>query len=259
MAVEGVHFKKQWSSAFEIGRKVTAANLADILAMGAVPEFLVVAISITGIEEISWITELAKGIKHEADLGSAIVVGGDITRGDAVTISITALGACDKPILRSGARVGDLIYLSSLTGWSAAGLHILNSKITPQTDGQKKAVSEFVSPTLDYAIDFSNANSLCDISDAVLIQGEQLANASGVGLHFDLGKIESAPDFAELKSVADSLNVDAFDFIFGGGEDHVLFATGKDLPGICIGNVVQESGISGLEMKKAPDTWRHFN
>ena len=259
MAVEGVHFKKKWSSAFEIGRKVTAANLADILAMGATPEFLVVSISLTGTEEISWITDLAKGIKHEADLGSAIVVGGDIARGQSVTISITALGECEKPILRSGARIGDSIYLSSLTGWSAAGLNILTSQKLAETDAAKKAVAEFVAPTLDYAMDFSKAHSLCDISDAVLIQGNQLAAASGVALKFDLGKIENAPEFAQLKSVADLLGVDVFDFIFGGGEDHVLLATGKDLPGLCVGEVIQGEGIQGLEMKKAPDTWRHFN
>jgi thiamine-monophosphate kinase len=59
--------------------------------------------------------------------------------------------------------------------------------------------------------------------------------------------------------VATALGEDVFQFIFGGGEDHVLMATGKDLPGICIGKVVEGIGVKGLEMKKAPVTWRHFN
>ena len=71
MAVEGVHFRTDWSSAFEIGRKVTAANLADIYAMGAIPRSLLLALSLTGNEELAWIEDLARGVKFEADLGGA--------------------------------------------------------------------------------------------------------------------------------------------------------------------------------------------
>ena len=259
MAVEGVHFKKEWSSAFEIGRKVTAANLADLLAMGATPDYLVVAISLTGTEELSWIKELAEGIAHEAKLGGASVIGGDLTRGQSITISMTALGTTVNPILRSGAKVGDFIYLSSLTGWSAAGLRMLEKGLPAKSAAELKAVSEFCAPTIDYGVDFRSASSMCDISDAIFIQANQLAESSGVALSFDMKAIAAAPEFAELSSVAQSLDMDVFELIFGGGEDHVLLATGKSLPGICVGEVTAGSGIKGLEMKKAPVTWRHFN
>jgi thiamine-monophosphate kinase len=259
MAVEGVHFKKEWSSALDIGRKVTAANLADLLSMGAVPDFLVVAISLTGNEEMEWIAELAKGIAHEAKLGGASVIGGDLVRGEAVIISMTALGSVEKPILRSGAKVGDSIFLSSLTGWSAAGLNLLEKGITPKSPEEIKAVAQFCAPSIDYSIDFANATAMCDISDAILVQAEQLANASGFALHFDVNLIKEAPEFADLSVIATSLGIDVFEFIFGGGEDHVLLATGKGLPGICVGAVVEGFGLKGLEMKKAPATWRHFN
>ena len=259
MAVEGVHFKKEWSSAFEIGRKVTAANLADLLAMGAIPNYLVVAISLTGFEELSWIKDLAEGIAHEAKLGGASVIGGDLTRGESITISMTALGTTLNPILRSGAEVGDSIYLSSLTGWSEAGLRMLENGLAPKSEAEFKAVSEFRAPTIDYEMNFQKASSMCDISDAILIQAKQLAEASGVALSFDMKAISSAPEFAELSSVAQRLEMDVFEFIFGGGEDHVLLATGKSLPGIYVGEVIAGSGLKGLEMKKAPETWRHFN
>ena len=71
MAVEGVHFRTDWSTGFEIGRKVTAANVADILAMGAVPDYLLVAVALTGSESMEWISDLADGIKFEANLASA--------------------------------------------------------------------------------------------------------------------------------------------------------------------------------------------
>ena len=259
MAVEGVHFKKEWSSAFEIGRKVTAANLADLLAMGATPNYLVVALSLTGSEELSWIKELAEGIAHEAKLGGASVIGGDLTRGQSITISMTALGTTLNPILRSGAKVGDFIYLSSLTGWSAAGLRMLEKGLPAKSAAELKAVSEFRAPTIDYGVDFQSASSMCDISDAIFIQANQLAESSGVALSFDVKAIAAAPEFAELSLVAQSLDMDVFELIFGGGEDHVLLATGKSLPGIYVGEVTVGSGIKGLEMKKAPVTWRHFN
>ena len=73
MAVEGTHFNCQWSGAFEIGRKITAANLADIYAMGATPTYLVVAVTLSGEESMEWISELAQGIKHEASSCGAVV------------------------------------------------------------------------------------------------------------------------------------------------------------------------------------------
>ena len=70
--------------------------------------------------------------------------------------------------------------------------------------------------------------------------------------------LESAYEYRELALLAQSLGVDVFEWILGGGEDHVFLATGVDLPGIRIGEVRQGSGVSGLEMKKAPQMWRHF-
>jgi thiamine-monophosphate kinase len=74
MAIEGVHFKRQWSSAYEIGSKITVANLADVYAMGADPRYLVVALTLTGTEELSWIKELAQGIADTAAKSDSVVV-----------------------------------------------------------------------------------------------------------------------------------------------------------------------------------------
>ena len=78
MAVEDVHFKINWSSAQEIGRKVAAANLADIYAMGGKPKYLTVAMAATGNEELEWMLDIARGIAHEAHLVGAQVIGGDL-------------------------------------------------------------------------------------------------------------------------------------------------------------------------------------
>jgi len=259
MAVEDVHFKLEWSSAFDIGRKITAANVADILAMGGRCDFLTASVALTGNETLQWIENLARGMKHEADLAGAHIVGGDVARGPKIIISMTAMGAAQSPILRSGAQVGDGLYLSSLTGWSAAGLELLTREVSINSANAEKALSEFSAPTLVYTCDFSKATAMADVSDSVLTQAEQIAKASGVQLALDQSLISQASEFADLSSLADELKIDVFQWIFAGGEDHALLATGVNLPGIRIGTVESGSGISGVKSKVAPVSWSHFD
>ena len=258
MAVEGVHFRTDWSTAFEIGRKVTAANCADVLAMSGTTDYLLVAVALTGGESMQWISDLARGIKCEADLAGAQVVGGDISRAKSVVITITAVGSTVKAIGRNGAKVGDGIYLSSLTGWSAAGLAIMESKFTSATDAHAAAVGEFKSPTIDYGFDATSATSMCDVSDALVTQATQMADSSKVAFKFDLSKIQACSEFVELESLSRALEIDVWKWIFAGGEDHVLLATGVDLPGILIGEVIAGAGIQNLPTGVETSAWRHF-
>jgi len=261
MAVEGTHFNTEWSGAFDIGRKIVAANLADVYAMGGTPSYLLVAVTLIGDESLDWISDLAHGILHEAKSCGAIVVGGDLTRGAMKVIAITAIGKVEKAIKRSGAKAGDSIYLSSLPGWSAAGLAMINNE--NHDDLEAYAVEQFCAPTVDYsaatALAYAGATSMCDISDALVIQAQQVAAASQVCLNFDQHSFTSHPEFVALSELANKHEIDVWQWIFAGGEDHVFLATGRGLPGLCVGTVVAGSGVAGLEMKKAPDTWRHFN
>jgi len=259
MAVEGIHFRTQWSSGFEIGRKITAANTADVLAMGAAPDYLLVAVGLTGSESLEWISELARGIKYEADLAGAHVVGGDISRAEQIVISMAAVGNTDNAILRNGAKPGDGIYLSSLTGWSAAGLALLKSDSEIAGNEAAKALSEFKSPTIDYGFDAAGASALCDVSDSLATQAAQLAESSGVAFNFDLAKISGSAEFAQLQSLANAMQIDIWQWVFSGGEDHVLLATGQDLSGILIGEVVSGSGLHNVPAGVAATAWSHFN
>ena len=258
MAVEDVHFKLAWSSPFDIGRKITAANIADILSMGGKCDYLTASVALTGNETLQWIENLARGMKHEADLAGSLIVGGDIARGPKIVISMTAVGSSLTPILRSGAKIGDGLFLSSLTGWSAAGLELLTREISINSETAEKALAEFSAPTLDYAIDFSAATAMADVSDSVLVQAEQIADASGVQIEIDQVAISLAAEFAELAALADELKVDIFQWILAGGEDHALLASGVNLPGIRIGSVIAGSGISGVDTKVTPVSWSHF-
>ena len=262
MAVEGIHFHKKWSSPFQIGAKLTTANLADIFAMGAVPKYLLVAAGINELNNSETVSELAKGIRSVADKFEVSVIGGDLSKSEKMTLSITALGELSaQPILRSGGRVGDLIYLSSLTGLSAAGLAILNRDL----DRPRYVVEAHLNPKLvapDKLIKV--ATSMCDVSDGLATDAAHLANASAVNFNLSKELISKADDFKDLAELAKELNEDVFDWILTGGEDHFFLATvdkkneSNEL-GIKIGIVEKGDGkllLDGIEVKESG--YQHF-
>ena len=262
MAVEDIHFSKKWSTPFQIGAKLTTANLADIFAMGAVPKYLLVAAGINELNNSETVTELAKGIRSVADRFEVTVIGGDLSKSEKMTLSITALGELSaQPILRSGARVGDLIYLSSLTGLSAAGLAILNREL----DRPRYVVEAHLNPKLvapDKLIKV--ATSMCDVSDGLVTDAAHLSYASNVNFNLSKDLISQAADFKDLAELAKELNEDVFDWILTGGEDHFFLATvGKENEsnelGIQIGSVGKGEGkllLDGVEIKKTG--YQHF-
>ena len=262
MAVEDIHFNKKWSTPFQIGAKLTTANLADIFAMGAVPKYLLVAAGISELNNSETVTELAKGIRSVADNFEVTVIGGDLSKSEKMTLSITALGELsDQPILRSGARVGDLIYLSSLTGLSAAGLAILNREL----DRPRYVVEAHLNPKLvapDKLIKV--ATSMCDVSDGLATDAAHLSYASYVNFNLSKDLISQAADFKDLAELAKELGEDVFDWILTGGEDHFFLATvGKENEsnelGIQIGSVGKGEGkllLDGVEIKKTG--YQHF-
>src|SRR5487761_1982409 len=262
MAVEGVHFRREWSTPDEIGQKITAANLADVYAMGATPEHLVVAISLTGHESMVWIKELARGIEMEARSCDVLVIGGDIVRGPVITISMTAIGQIDEPILRSGARVGDKLVITNLPGWSAAGLFLLQHKINVSAISParcvERALAQFRAPSVPYpaAISLRGAHAMCDISDGLLIQAGAMATKTKFVIESDLLRLH--PDFADLTGLAAQVGADVWDWVAAGGEDHAFLAAGIDLPGFEIGEVVQGMGVELQGVEKPPKGFTHF-
>ena len=262
MAVEDIHFNKKWSTPFQIGAKLTTANLADIFAMGAIPKYLLVAAGISELDNSETVTELAKGIRSVADKFEVTVIGGDLSKSEKMTLSITALGELSaQPILRSGARVGDLIYLSSLTGLSAAGLAILNREL----DRPRYVVEAHLNPKLVAPEKLIKvATSMCDVSDGLATDAAHLSYASNVNFNLSKDLISQAADFKDLAELAEELNEDVFDWILTGGEDHFFLATvGKENEsnelGIQIGSVGKGEGkllLEGVEIKKTG--YQHF-
>ena len=262
MAVEDVHFNLGWSTPFEIGAKLTTANLADIFAMGAVPKYLLVAAALPSQANEDFISELAKGIRSVADKFNVAVVGGDLSKSAKVVLTITAFGdLAGAAITRSGAKVGDQIYVTELPGLSAAGFAIL----TRQLDRPRYVVQAHLNPKLiapNQLIEV--ASSMCDISDGVSIDGSNIAKASNVNFSLNKELISAAKAFSDLAELATELNEDVFDWILNGGEDHFFLATvnpkdTSELSAIKIGEVVAGDGkvlLDGKEIKRAG--YQHF-
>ena len=256
MAVEGVHFNRKWSTLREIGAKITAANLADIYAMGGEPKYLLVSAGLTADFGIAEITELAKGIADEAALVGASVVGGDISRADQLVISISVFGEVEKPVTRSGAKIGDSVIISGLPGKSAAGLVQLESGIT-----ESDFISAHKKPVVNYQLakKFRKVSAMCDISDGLLSELNHIASASGVGIELDSKLIEQIPGFKELETATAA---DIWELVLSGGEDHVFVATtSTDIPegAHVIGKVVTGTGVKVSGVSKLPAIgFRHF-
>ncbi len=256
MAIEGVHFNRKWSTLREIGAKITAANLADIYAMGGDPKYLLVSAGLTADFGIAEITELAQGIAEEAALVGASVVGGDISRAEQLVISISVFGEVEKPITRSAAKVGDSVVISGLPGKSAAGLIQLQSGVTdsPFISAHKKPIVNYL-----LAKKFRNVNSMCDVSDGLLSELNHIASASGVGIELDSKLIADIPGFKELEAGAQS---DVWELVLSGGEDHVFVATtSTEIPegAFVIGRVDSGTGVKVSGISNLPATgFRHF-
>lgn len=262
MAVEDIHFKREWSTPFQIGAKLTTANLADIFAMGATPKYLLVAAAITEVNNSQMVSELAKGIRSVADKFEVAVIGGDLSRAEKMSLSITALGEIsEKPITRSGAKVGDIVYVSALPGLSAAGLAIL----TRGLDRPRYVVEAHLNPKLSAPNKLIQvATSMCDISDGLVTDASHIASASTVRINLSKNKLISGSDFKDLAELAVELGEQVFDWILTGGEDHFFLATvdpknaGDEL-GLEIGVIEAGGGevlLDGEKIQKAG--YQHF-
>src|SRR6187431_2874257 len=127
--VHGPDFRLAWSSGFDLGWKAAAVNLADIAAMGARPTALLVALAMPNPTRVSLVEQVADGLRAACDAlaPGCAVEGGDLTVSDTLTIAVTALGSLDgaAPVLRSGARVGDVVAVAGALGAAGRGLGVL--------------------------------------------------------------------------------------------------------------------------------------
>lgn len=224
MLVEGRHFRRDWSGPRDIGRKAVAQNGADIAAMGARCTAFVVSLSCPADLTVAEAEDLNAGLWDEASRAGGAVVGGDVTAGDHLVVSVTAVGdlAGASPIRRDGARPGDVLAVSGPTGASAAGYALFVAEVEDHPD----LLAAHRVPQPDYdagpAAARAGATAMCDVSDGLLADAAHLAVASGVVLAVESARLPVPP---ALREAATQLGADVLDWVLGGGEDHVLLAT----------------------------------
>ena len=175
--IEGVHFRREWLSAPEIGARAATAALSDLAAMGAAPLGLLLAL---GVPE-GWqheLVELARGVGMSATRAGCPIVGGNVTRASELSLTITVLGHAERPLRRSGARAGDLVYVTGSLGGPGAALRSLEAGRIPDTGH----MTRFVSPTARLEegrwLAGAGATAAIDVSDGLAADLAHLARAS---------------------------------------------------------------------------------
>lgn len=222
--VENRHFRRDWSTANDIGHKAAARNFADIVAMGAVPTALLVGFAAPGSLELDWVDGLVAGLREECGEVGAAVVGGDVTAADTIMLGITALGDLQgrAPVTLSGAHVGDVVAVCGRLGWAAAGFAVLGrgfrSPVSVVTAHRRPEVPYSEGPR---AAELS-ATAMTDVSDGLVADLGHIAEASGVRIDVRGDSVEVP---ARLREVGAALNVDPLVWVLTGGDDYALAAT----------------------------------
>ncbi|MGH3670663.1 MAG: thiamine-phosphate kinase, partial [Pseudonocardiaceae bacterium] len=261
----GVHFRLDWSTPHQVGRKAAAANLADIAAMGATPTAVVVGLALPGHTLVSTVDELVAGIWEEAGQVSAGVVGGDVVSATELVVSMTALGDLQgrAPLTRGGARVGDVLGVCGKVGWSAAGLAVLRRGFRSPL----AVVGAHRVPEPPYGAGpqaaVAGATAMIDVSDGLLADAGHLAAASAVAIDIESAAV---PVAGRLVEVASALGMDARHWALTGGEDHALLASfpaGIALPAgwTALGVVREGCGVTvdGRPYETSSAGWEHFS
>lgn len=264
LLVEGRHFRRDWSTARDVGVKAAAQNLADVAAMGATATALLIGLATPGDLPVDWALDLMRGLAAECGRAGAAIAGGDVTGSDTLMLGVTALGDLGgrAPVTRDGARPGDVLAVAGRLGWSAAGLALLAADaaaVDPElTQAHRRPQPPY--PAGPQAARLG-ATSMIDISDGLIQDLGHVAAASGVSIDVDTARLRGT---APLRAAAGRLGADWRDWALAGGEDHALAATfpaGTELPGdwVPLGIVRAGSGVLvDSRPRGGPGGWDHF-
>lgn len=237
--VENQDFRLRWpsgfeSSGFDVGWKSAAQNLSDINAMGAYATAAVISLTLPHETPVQWVEDLADGFSaavHELGATRCAIAGGDLGRGSelSITAAVTGALAMEKPVLRSGAKPGDIVAANGVLGVAAAGLALLDSNISVET--WSKEQQELVlgqrrpRPPLEAGplAARSGVSAMMDISDGLFKDAKRLAISSDVAI--EIHQEALSEDIELLIPFAQLLGVDPLNWVISGGEDHGLLAT----------------------------------
>lgn len=218
--VADVHFPAQ-GDAYFIAQKALRCNLSDLAAMGAQPLAFTLALSLPQSDE-NWLAAFSRGLRDCANEFNIALIGGDTTRNPVPTITIQVMGTLPigSALLRSGAKIGDAIYVSGTLGDARAALDFLDTPIEHLSDEKKFYLTRYhtAAPRISLGIALRGiANSAIDISDGLAADLGHILERSGVGAEIDISKL---PISAAFKN-----HPQALDFALSGGDDYELCLT----------------------------------
>ncbi len=231
--LEKIHFDWKYTNPYLLGRKSLSVNLSDIAAMGGKPRFAVISLAIPANESLQKIEKFYLGIRDCAKQYKTSMVGGDTDRSkDGWKITIALIGEVKKPVYRSGAKIGDQIWVTGHPGFSALGLNLLRAHLLSPSlqrrglgGGQFTEVHQNPTPRIKEGKILSEKNltsAMIDISDGLLLDLQQICSASKVG-----AKIysDALPLSEVFKSTSKKLKLDPIQLALTGGEDYELLFT----------------------------------
>ena len=265
MLVSGRHFK-EWASPEDVGYKAVAVNVSDVAAMGGVPRFVLAS---GGADDAETTLRCMEGVVRACEEFGAYPLGGDTTGAAALTVDVGILGQlAHAPVLRSGARPGDILAVTGELGASAAGLLALETGDADPERLAKKHLRPEPRVDLGRAAARLKAHAMIDISDGLASDVGHLCEASGVGCRIDLGFLPVAGDTREY---ANSLGRDPEILAATGGEDYELLvaapeevvgalAAESEVPVTMIGEVTAEGVVFLRDDEPAENLsgWDHF-
>jgi thiamine-monophosphate kinase len=239
--VEHVHFERAWLSMEDLGYRAVMAAASDLVAMRAKPVCCVSSLILPNGLTDAELCSLVSGQRRAADELSCPVVGGNLSRGAELSVTVTVLGGTSKPLLRSGAREGDYVYVAGSLGLAAAGLRCLQASAEEKAE-HVRAITAWRRPKARFELlsALEGASAGIDISDGLVQDLGHLARASGVQIVLD--DIRFDPEVTAIEACFGlSSNV----LTLYGGEDYAIVATCRTpLNGFeRIGRCVSGSGI----------------
>jgi len=219
--IEGVHFLPG-AAAADVGYRALAVNLSDMAAMGAMPAWMTLSLSLPSADE-TWLAGFATGLYDLADRYAVALIGGDTVRGPlAITVQIMGLVETDRWLTRRTAQIGDTVFISGEPGEAAGGLSILQQSL-PQTVNAQRLIQRFLRPEPRVALGRTLrtlASSTIDVSDGLIADLGHICKQSRCGAHIDL---EALPISSALRSCFDASKCEQM--ALNGGDDYELLFT----------------------------------
>jgi thiamine-monophosphate kinase len=294
MMNEGIHFDLNFTAPFHLGFKLVSINVSDIFAMGGSPRYLFLNIAMKRDADEDFFWSLFEGISFAMNSYDVKLVGGDLCAAENdMVLSATIIGSGDKILTRSGASIGDRIYVTGTLGDSACGLALLQ-RLTDESRMRVKSYEFRVQPlnfltsqviswdigepllrrhlmpiARDSAKIAKHVTAMIDISDGLFIDLCRICDESNVGARIYLDKIPISKD---MKYAAEIMGLDPIHLATSGGEDYELLFTApaqtlnfltSEPPNItCIGEIIEKDRIvvdgTGREFPMKAEGYQHF-